>query len=83
MKEKIYNSLNSIIPSETQKENMFKNILKPKKKIGDYICKTCMMLSCFIMAFVLFSDKIDNENNNGVMPRTVNYNCEELEEIDE
>ena len=76
MKNKIYNSLNNIIPSETQKNYMFQNITRPRKKIGGYILKTCTMAACFMVTFMLFSSKSDVENNNGIMPRTINHNCE-------
>lgn len=82
MKNKIYSSLNSIVPSESQKDYMFQNITRPRKKIGGYILKTCTLAACFMLTFVLFSNKTDIENNNNNMPRTINHNCE-VEECEE
>jgi len=76
MKDKIYNSLNSIVLTDTQKEMMFQNITRPRNKLGGYILKTCAMVTCFVVSFMLFSNKSDVENNNGVMPRTINQDCE-------
>ena len=76
MKDKICNSLNSIVLSESQKNYMFQNITKPRNKVGGYILKACIMTACFIFSFTLFSNETSIENNNN-MPRTVNYNCEE------
>lgn len=75
MKEKICDSLNSIVPSESQKDYMFQNITRPRNKIGGYILKTCVMAACFMVTFILFSNQPEVENNNGVMPRTIEQNC--------
>lgn len=75
MKDKIYNSLNSIVPSKSQKDYMFQNIIKSRNKVGGYILKICIMTACFIFTFMLFSSETSVENNNN-MPRVVNYNCE-------
>ena len=77
MQDKIYNSLNSIVPTQSQKDYMFQKITRPRKKIGGYILKTCAMAACFMVTFTLFSNQPKVENNNGVMPRTIEYNCEE------
>ena len=74
MKDKIYNSLNTIVPSNTQRQTMFQNITRPRNKVGGYILKTCVMAACFVVTFMLFSNETSVENNN--MPRTINYNCE-------
>ena len=74
MKEKICDSLNSIVLSESQKDYMFQNITRPRNKIGGYILKTCVMAACFMVTFILFSNEMDVEDN-GVMPRTIEHNC--------
>lgn len=79
MKNKIYNSLNSIVPTETQKDYMFQNITRPRNKVGGYMFKICLMATCFIITFTLFSNQIGVENNNQ-KPRIVEYNCEECED---
>jgi len=79
MKDKIYNSLNSIVPTKSQKDYMFQNITRPRNKLGGYILKTCVMAACFMVTFSLFSNEISDENGNGVMPRTIEYNCENEE----
>lgn len=81
MRTKIYNSLNSIVPSESQKDFMFQNITRPRNKVGGYILKTCTMAACFIVTFMLFLNQTSVDNNNN-MPRAINYNCEN-EQCDE
>lgn len=81
MKEKVYNSLNSIVPTNSQKEMIFQNITRPRNKLGGYILKTCVMAACFVVTFMLFSNQTSiGENNN--MPRTINHDCEQEECIE-
>lgn len=74
---KIYNSLNKIVLSDSQKEIIFQNITRPRNKVGGYILKTCTLAACFMVTFMLFSNKTNVENNNGIMPRTIEQNCDE------
>lgn len=76
MKNEIYNCLNTIVPTNSQKEIIFQNITRPRNKLGGYILKTCMMAACFVVTFVLFSNQTGIENNTNNMPRIVNHNCE-------
>ena len=76
MKNKIYNSLNTIVPTNSQKEMILQNITRPRNKLGGYILKTCAMAACFVVTFVLFSNQIGIENNTNNMPRTINHDCE-------
>lgn len=76
MNKKIINSLNKIVPSQSQKDDMYNKILsRPNKKIGGYILKTCTMAACFMVTFMLFAKETSVDQNNN-MPRTIDYNCE-------
>ena len=78
MKEKIYNSLNSIVPTNSQKEMIFQNITRPRNKLGGYILKNCMMAACFVVTFTLFLNQTSIDENNK-MPRTINHDYEQEE----
>lgn len=43
MKNRIIKSLNLIVPTQSQKKSIYENIFRPKRKIGGYIFKACIL----------------------------------------
>jgi hypothetical protein len=75
MKDKIRNSLDSIVLSDSQKEKIYSSVTK-NNNLGGFILKICALTSCFILAFTLFFNKTNVDD--GVS----SYGCSECRTVE-